>query len=246
MAQRNYIWQFVLQPNSLSKDVMDDYIAKFRQVNGSKTFDDVIDGVVSERIVYQRETVFELAIKIFNKILDFLCDGYIVQTPLATFIPTVSGVFDSKGEPYGDSVMEKSISMIPTNDTRNEVMKVRVIFIDREDEGGAAINRIKDLTTGKTDGSVTRGGLVEVAGNKIKCVNSDGSGIGRFVLVNDSEEETEISVLPYNDPSRIAFIFPNDLAEGNYTLRIETYFTKGSSLLKSKRTLISPFTLKTL
>ena len=103
---------------------------------------------------------------------------------------------------------------------------------------------MKDLTTGKTDGTVTPGGMVEVTGSKIKCLNADGSGIGHFRLYNESESPEEVKVLGVNDPSKIIFIFPTGLLAGNYRLEIETYFSNTSTMLKNPRTLVCPVALK--
>lgn len=86
--------------------------------------------------------------------------------------------------------------------------------------------------------------MIEITGNKIKCLNADGSGIGRFTLYNESESGEEITQLGYNDPSRITFMFPTGLLTGSYRLEIETYFAAGSKLLKTPRTLVCPILLK--
>ena len=103
---------------------------------------------------------------------------------------------------------------------------------------------VLDMTTGKTDGTVTPGGMVQLKGNKIKCINADGSGIGKLTLYNDSESGEEVPVLGVNEPSKIIFVFPTGLLAGNYRLEIETYYTQGSVLLKEPRTLVCPVTLK--
>lgn len=112
------------------------------------------------------------------------------------------------------------------------------------DLGGANIAEILDMTTGKTDGTVTPGGMVQLKGNKIKCVNADGSGIGKLTLYNDAESGEEVPVLGVNEPSKIIFVFPTGLLAGEYRLEIETYFTTGTTLLKEPRTLVCPLKLK--
>ena len=94
------------------------------------------------------------------------------------------------------------------------------------------------MTTGATDGSVNRTDFVEARGKKIKAVNQDGTGISKVDLVSVLGVATTIESLPYNDPSRIAFNIPEDLAEGEYTLQIETYFSTGNKLLKEPRILV--------
>lgn len=86
--------------------------------------------------------------------------------------------------------------------------------------------------------------MIEITGNKIKCLNADGSGFGRFTLYNESESGEEITKLGYNDPSRITFMFPTGLLTGTYRLEIETYFTTSNTLLKTPRTLVCPILFK--
>ena len=63
------------------------------------------------------------------------------------------------------------------------------------DLGGANIAEVLDMTTGKSNGTVTPGGMVQLKSDKIKCVNADGSGIGKLTLYNKSESGEEITVI---------------------------------------------------
>lgn len=95
---------------------------------------------------------------------------------------------------------------------------------------------MKDTTTGRTDGSLSPGGIVEVTGNKIRSINADGTAMGKVVLVNtETQAETDITSLAINDPSRLMFTIPASLPQGTYKLRVETYFSSGSTRLKNSR-----------
>jgi len=122
---------------------------------------------------------------------------------------------------------------------RDEVAKVTTEFSGYvKDLGGARIGLVKDTQTGKTDGTLTPGGIVEVTGSKIKSINADGTSIGKVVLVNtETQAETDITTLAINDPSRLMFSIPASLPEGTYKLRVETYFSNNTVRLKSVRTI---------
>lgn len=177
-------------------------------------------------------------------IRETVCSGYPVITDNARYSPTITGSFDSNGDPLGDSEIKCGVNIQPTDTMKKEVAQVRIVVDTTLELGGAKITRVKDLYTGATDGTVHAGDMIEITGNKIKCLNADGSGIGRFTLYNESESGEEITQLGYNDPSRITFMFPTGLLTGTYRLEIETYFTSGSNLLKTPRTLVCPILLK--
>ena len=166
------------------------------------------------------------------------------KTRNVRFSPTITGSFDSHGELLDDKSMKCGVNVTVNQILKNGMAGVKLYIDSVQELGGAKIDRVKDLTTGKTDGTVTPGGMVEVTGSKIKCLNADGSGIGHFRLYNESESPEEVTVLGVNDPSKIIFIFPTGLLAGNYRLEIETYFSNTSTMLKNPRTLVCPVALK--
>ena len=76
----------------------------------------------------------------------------------------------------------------------------------------------------------------------MKSVNKDGTGIGKVALVNVNGIEEIIPHLIYNFPGYFTFRCPADLAEGQYELVVETYYTTGP-LLKNPHILTYPVTL---
>lgn len=129
---------------------------------------------------------------------------------------------------------------------RTEVAKVEPKFSGTVRRmGGARISLVKDVATGKTDGTITAGGMLDVKGTKIRCVGADGTGLGAVKLLNlaDQTEAASFTQLGINDPSRLMFTLPADLADGEYQLVVETWFSSASTLLKEMRTLVYPITL---
>ena len=130
--------------------------------------------------------------------------------------------------------------MIATAALRAEVDQVALEFSGVvRDMGGANISLVKDVTTGKTDGTVTPGGILDVTGSKIRSVNADGTGLGLLTLVNTTDQSVAatITLLAINDPKRLMFNIPADLAKGSYQLTLETWFSTNSTQLKQSRTL---------
>lgn len=220
----------------MTKDVKEDYVAKVTTIR-SMTVQDLAREIARERTEYRTDTIVNIANLIDEKIRQSVCLGNTVVTGSALYSPSITGVFIGKDGVYDPDVNSCVVNISPSKEMREEVAKVKPQFTGYVlDLGGARIALVKDTTTGKTDGTITPGGIVEVTGTKIKCVNSDGSGLGKiaFVNVETGDEAATVDSLAINNPSRLMFIVPA-LEEGSYTLRIETYFTTATQLLTSVR-----------
>lgn len=240
-----YKWYFDLRDNSMTTDDKEDYVAVPRRLL-TITPKEVAARVAEERTEYRAETV-ENVVRIYESVLiKMLCEGNSYVSDAFRCRPSITGIFTRSGIVDPDK-NRCQITVSPSTGIQDAVKKVVPEFSKYVlDQGGAQISEIIDVTTGKTDGTVTRNGMVRALGDKIRCVGKDGTGMGRVVLYNMNEVEEEITVLGQNDPSTILFVFPQDLAEGDYRLEIETYFSNSSTLLKEPRTIVCPITLKAI
>lgn len=235
--EQNYTWRFDLKENAMTKDVKEDYVASVVTLH-SMTVADIAQAIVAERTEYRADTIVNIANLIDEKIRQLVCQGNTVVTGTALYAPSITGVFMGKSGNFDPKVNACSVNIIPSQAMRAEVAKVTPTFSGYvKDLGGARIALVKDTTTGKTDGTITPGGIIEVTGTKIKSVNADGTGLGKVVFLNaeTGEEAATVSTLAINDPSRLMFIAPATLEEGSYLLRIETYFSHSGSQLKEAR-----------
>ena len=234
-----YTWTFNLRENAMTKDVMDDYTAVVKS-RGVMTTEDIAKEIVRERTEYRADTVENILSIFEDTLMELLCQGYTIQTKAAHYRGSITGVFAGTGI-VDPAVNQKQINISPTKELRDALEKVELEYSSvREDQGGAKIETITDLVTGLTNGHVGRGHMIRLEGTRIRCLNADGSGMGRLYLVGSSDIETDVEFLGVNKPSEIIFNFPDDLTEGSYDLCIETYYTTGTKLLKSPRTLVAP------
>lgn len=203
------------------------------------TVEDIARAIVAERTEYRLDTLVNIANLLDEKIRQFVCQGNTVVTGTAQYAPSITGVFMGKNGVFDPNVNACTVNITPSKALRDELDKVGTEFTGYvKDLGGARIGLVKDSTTGKTDGSLTPGGIVEVTGNKIKSINADGTSIGKVVLINtETQEQTDITSLAINDPSLLMFSIPASLPEGTYKLRVETYYTTGKAQLKTARTI---------
>ena len=232
-----YKWLYDLKRYALHKEAKEEYVAVVYTLR-SITTEDIAKLIVAERTEYRLDTIIAVANLIEEKILQLVCQGYAVQTGTAHYAPTITGVFPDSSGTFDPAVNACTVKISPTKALRKETAKIRPEFSGYVQVlGGARIDLVTDTTTGKTDGTITPDGILDVVGKKIKCVNADGSSTGRVLLVNtETRAETLITNLATNERRHIVFLVPATLPAGTYRLRIETYYTTGT-LLKTVRIL---------
>ena len=232
MATKKYVWKFDLEEYLMTKDVKEDFAGKVKPI---QTFymADVARLIAEERTEYRIDTIVNITKLVEAKIRQLACGNNIVVTDNVQYSPGILGLFLGKTGVVDPAKNKAVINMIATAALRAETDQVALEFSGVvRDMGGANISLVKDVTTGKTDGTVTPGGILDVTGSKIRSVNADGTGLGLLTLVN-----TTITLLATNDPKRLMFNIPADLAKGSYQLTLETWFSTNSTQLKQSRTL---------
>lgn len=241
---KTYEWEFDLEEYTMTKDVAEDYLAR---VKTGKTCDEeeIIKNIVAERTDIRPETLRMANQLMGDKIIEKLCEGHIVMTATAVFVPSIPGVFMGTSGRVDTAKNVCVINVTPTDSLRKALSHVKPKFSGLvRSMGGARISLVRDVTTGKTDGSITSGGMLDVTGAKIRSINADGSGPGivRFLKADTREEAATVSLLGINDPARLMFNAPT-LADGSYLLQVETYFSNSALLLKQPRVIEYPITL---
>ena len=83
------------------------------------------------------------------------------KTRNVRFSPTITGSFDSHGELLDDKSMKCGVNVTANQIVKEGLAGVKLYIDSVQELGGAKIDRVKDLTTGKTDGTVTPGGMVK-------------------------------------------------------------------------------------
>ena len=240
MAIKKYVWKFDLEEYLMTKDVLEDYKAILKPIQ-SLDITDVARAIVEERTEYRVDTLVNTANLIDEKIRQLVCQNNIVKTGTAMFTPAIEGLFLGKTGTVDPAKNKCTVNIIPTAAMRSELDKVTMEFSGTvKESGGARIGLVKDVTTGKTDGTITPGGMIDVTGSKIRCINAEGTDIGSLTLLKSTDRSvaTSITLFGINDPSRLMFTLPANLEAGTYELTLETYFSTNSTQLKQPRTLV--------
>lgn len=244
-TKKSYEWSFDLNEYTMTKDIKEDYTAQVRTLK-SKGLEEIANDISAERTEYRIDTIVNIGRLIDEKIRQLVAQGHIVTTGSAQFIPSIPGVFIGDKGVVDPAIHKCEVNIAPSQAMRAELAKVSPKFSGTvRSMGGARISLVKDVATGKTDGTITPGGMLDVTGIKIRSIGADGTGLGsvRLLKLSDQTIAADITQLGINDPSRLMFALPADLADGEYQLVIETWFSSASILLKQLRTLVYPLTL---
>lgn len=243
-TEKSYVWKFDLEEYTLTKEVREDYLARVNTLR-SVSLGDIARAIAAERTEYREETIAHIAGLISEKIQHFVCEGCTVATGATLLVPAITGTFTGEGGAFDPSRNRCTVNAVPSQELRRRMAGVAPVFSGHvRRQGGARIALVTDTPTGRTDGTLTAGGIVEVRGRKIRCLNADGTGPGRvcFVRADTGEEAAVVSSLAVNTHGRLIFNLP-DLEEGHYFLRIETHYSSPDTRLKSMRFIEYPLPL---
>ena len=164
MATKKYVWKFDLEEYLMTKDVKEDFAAKVKPI---QTFymADVARLIAEERTEYRIDTIVNITKLGETKIRQLACGNNIVITDNVQYGPAITGLFLGKTGLVDPAKNKAVINMNPTAAMRAETDLVALEFSGTvRDMGGAKFGLVKDVTTGKTDGTITPGGMLDVTG----------------------------------------------------------------------------------
>jgi hypothetical protein len=195
---------------------------------GSINPDDIIEELKADGMEMNPETVRDVISRYNRKCVSLSVRGYNVNTGLVYMKVRARGVTESNSWDPEHNSLHMSISQ--GTDIEAALAETTVEILG-EHPAPAVLYGITDLTTGKTDGSVTPGFNIELKGTYIKIVGNDES-CGLYLHNTNTAEEIKLEpkYISVNGPSRILFIFPAGLSAGTYELRIETQYTSNKTL----------------
>jgi hypothetical protein len=240
MAKKT-MWKVWLRRNLLTKDVDNDFVAEVSTTGDTLKNEELAALIVAARSELRLETILSILTMRDEIVRDTLAQGTAVQDGCARMAPRVSGNWIGASHIFNPAVHKIGLDMTPSAEMRAVLETVGVEVLGEKDSG-AYIGLVTDVTTGKTDGSITPDEDVIVTGDKIKIAPEGEAGLGVF-FVNESGAETQVThKLTENNPKKLIFRTPA-LADGVWRLKIATRFSKSSTLLQEPRTITYEFPL---
>ena len=220
-----------LRDNPLTSDPSD-FVGVPASV-GSISIAEIVAELKKEGMEIKEETAIDIISRFNRKSTELVLQGYVVNTGLVIMRPAIKGAFR-------DRTWDKDKHSVYVNvnqgaELRKAISQTKVEFLG-EQSSPMAIFGITDLSTGKTDGTLTKGKNAEIKGTYLKVAGTHADN-GVYLTNIDTKAKTKLTDLVLNEPSRLLVLIPTSLPAGNYELSITTQFSSGKNVfLKEPRT----------
>ena len=210
----------------------DDYMAQAQDVR-SYTLDEIIDLMMDKGTTITRADV-AATLQVYGEVCASLIkDGSALNTPLFNTALTIAGVFNGANDAF-----DKKRHMVNLNMTAGTLLRDAVTKVKCEKTEAAGtdpyITEVTDIVSGKTNEVLTKGGIVQITGSRLKFDAKDASQ-GIF-FVPETGAPVRASVIAENKPARLMAIIPADLAAGTYYIEVRTKIIGSSQKSKTLKT----------
>jgi hypothetical protein len=218
---------------------------RFGRVVTSKSLDedDLIKIAVSRRTDLS-PTSLKSSMEILKELaVEQIANGASVAFGLGYFNLGVNGIFFGDNAQWNSEEHKLAVHVRPTAELRDAVRSA-VVDVRGMASVGTYINTVFDVASGELNAILTPGGAVNVTGTKIKIAGDDPTnGIKLIDVATATETVIDPASVAVNDPSKLTFVLPVDLAVGDYRLAITTQFSSTNVLLKTPRTYMFDYVL---
>ena len=207
----------------------DDYMAQVADVR-SYTLDEIIDLMMDKGTTLTRADV-AATLQVYGEVCSSLIkDGAALNTPLMNTSMSISGVFDGANDSF-----DKKRHTVNLNITAGILLRDVLPKIKCEKTEGAStdpyITEVTDIVTGTVNTTLTKGGVVQLVGSRLKFDAKDAAQ-GIF-FVPETGEAVRAAVIAENKPARLMAIIPADLAAGTYYIEVRTKYANATKQLKT-------------
>ncbi|QTQ14546.1 DUF4469 domain-containing protein [Treponema parvum] len=223
--------KYALRENLLTA-APDDYMAQAADVR-SYTLDEIINLMMEKGTTLTRADV-AATLQVYGEVVSAIIkDGSAVNTPLMNTSMSISGVFGGANDSF-----DKKRHTVNLNITAGTLLRDAVTKVKCEKTEGAStdpyITEVTDIVTGAVNTTLTKGGVVQLVGSRLKFDAKD-EAQGIF-FVPETGEAVRAAVIAENKPARLMAIIPADLAAGTYYIEVRTKIDMGGKKLKTHKT----------
>ena len=223
--------KYCLRENLLTP-APDDYMAQAADVR-SYTLDEIIDLMMEKGTTLTRADV-AATLQVYGEVVSAIIkDGSAVNTTLMNTSMSISGVFDGANDSF-----DKKRHTVNLNITAGTLLRDAVTKVKCEKTEGVStdpyITEVTDIVTGTVNTTLTKGGVVQLVGARLKFDAKDATQ-GIF-FVPETGEAVRAAVIAENKPARLMAIIPADLAAGTYYIEVRTKILEGNKSGKTLKT----------
>ena len=210
----------------------DDYMAQAADVR-SYTLDEIIDAMMDKGTTLTRADV-AATLQVYGEVVSAIIkDGSAVNTPLFNTALSIAGVFNGANDAF-----DKKRHTVNLNITAGTLLRDAVTKVKCEKTEGAStdpyITEVTDIVSGSVNTTLTKGGVVQLVGARLKFDAKDTTQ-GIF-FVPETGAPVRAAVIAENKPARVMAIIPADLKAGTYYVEVRTKFIDASKVSKTLKT----------
>jgi len=157
-------------------------------------------------------------------------DGSAVNTPLMNTALSISGVFNGANDSFDKKRHAVNLNLSAGTLLREAASKIKC----EKTEGVSTdpyITEVTDIVSGSVNTTLTKGGVVQLVGARLKFDAADASQ-GIF-FVPEAGAPVRADVIAENKPARLMAITPADLKAGTYYVEVRTKITSSPKPLKN-------------
>ena len=210
----------------------DDYLAQAQDVR-SYTLDEIIDLMMDKGTTITRADV-AATLQVYSEVVSAIIkDGSAVNTPLMNTALSISGVFNGANDAF-----DKKRHTVNLNITAGTLLRDAATKIKCEKTEGAStdpyITEVADVVSGKVNEILTKGGVVQLVGSRLKFDAKD--AVQGIFFVPETGEAVRATVIAENKPARLMAIIPAGLKAGTYYIEVRTKISSSPKPLKNVKT----------
>jgi hypothetical protein len=246
MAKKHF-WKYVLVPNKMTESVANDYIVNVSTVDHTLHNEDAAE-VIASKLNLDKDLVLSVLNNSDDYDRDCILRGLSRQNRNLRLSPRILGGTSADVHHLDPTKHKSAFTATPTAEFRKALdEEVGWELAGIKDDGGAYIDLVTDVKTGKIDGTVSPNGVIVITGQKIKIDPQDATDVFISFTQQGTTTVLKVATIVDNGPKRITCVAPN-LATGKiYTLRIVTRYSGGGKgkFLKTPRTIEYKLPIKT-
>ena len=220
--------KYALRENLLTPEP-NDYMA---QVTDSQSYnlEKIIDKMIERGSTLTKADI-TATMQIYSEtICSLLEEGFQINTPLINTSMSISGVFDGATDSFDSSRHNVNINITPGTKLKETLSKVKTQKVEATSTD-PFVTEVKDIVSGKVNESLTKGGILQAVGARLKFDNSD-EAQGVF-LVPETGSAVRCGVVAENKPARVMAMIPADITAGTYYLEIRSKMDSSGKATKN-------------
>lgn len=232
--------QISLADNKLTKDDPNDRMA-IVQNRKQKSVADIVDQLTVEGSILKPTECEAVINGVLRTMVKNLREGYGFQSDYFSLTPSVSGVFIDDKDRFDPSRHQVELNLRLSAPMKEALTQVNVEVIPHTTPM-PVIKTVFDRKSKTTDDQMTPGHTLEIAGERLKIVDTEADEQGVFLVNTQRAEEVKVPHLFQNTPKSLHAELPDTLSTGTYRLEVRTAVHNAKEI----RTGFASFTLTVL